>query len=319
MSWTFQDAASRATALLRSLDHGTRSAGISFNAGRVLLAMMGTMDEEVGEVSIMLNMHEIAALAGLSRHQVKRAIAELTERSLITRRQDVKKPGIEAVTTLLPAAYAAVGLDAPGEGLDKLKDQSLPRELIELLCGQPFVVAERVCHAWATAEVPSHEDLGENRGGSGWIEQILRLLARRAQAAEQATQAAIDRAKRKEDALAEGRAVVETPEGDVIIDVQAFEAGCPTPVPWAFIADVLEEIRFRDPGLLNPISIPRIIAEAAYSRAYSPFCRGLDWQRGVWALGGQMARDTWGRPRKIWDDWYTVADLACLGSASSHH
>jgi hypothetical protein len=318
MSWVFQERAAETSAAIKSLCAGVKAAGVSLNAGRVLLAVMAHLPEEADELSVLLMLHELARESGLSQHQVKRAIAELTNAGLIVRRQDAKRAGVEAITTILPAAFPAVGLRAPTEALQEAAGETLPRDLFTLLCGQPASTADRITSAWLQGSRINRDEISEGRGGDSWAESVELLLERRAQSLAQAAATAAEQVQAREEAEAAGYALVETENGTVPIDVKAFESTCPSQVPWAFIHDVIREIQFRDRGLVTMETLPRLIAEAAYSRSYSPFCRGLGWQRGVWALGGQMAKSTWGRPRKIWDDWYRVAERSCRGAALHH-
>lgn len=318
MSWTFQERAAETSAAIKSLCTGVKAAGVSLNAGRVLLAIMAQLAEEADEISVLLMVHELAKESGLSLHQVKRAIAELSAAGLIVRRQDAKRAGVEAITTILPGAFPAVGLKAPTQALHDASSELLPPDLRLLLCGQPASVADRITAAWLQGEIVDIADLCDGRGGDGWQESVRSLLERRAGCLAQAAADAAVEVQARADAEAAGYALVETENGTVPIDVEAFEAACPSHVPWAFVHDVIQEIRFRNRSLVTVESLPRLIAEAAYSRSYSPFCRGLGWQRGVWALGGQMAKQTWGRPRKIWDAWYSLAERSCR-SANLHH
>lgn len=317
MSWAFQETAADQLQAVNNLCVSTKRARISFNSGLVLLAIMGNLVEEAGEFTIALRVKELATACGLSPHQIKRCVAELTSGGLIVRRQDQKRPGIEAITTILPAAFAAVGITPPTPELEQIASEPLPKDLAALLCGQPVETYLQVATAWLAGQRLQPEQLSQGRGGQTWRQRVCRVLDRRALQIEVAACEAAQQAEQRRLAEMAGFAHVDTANGPVTVDIAQFEQDNPGAVKWAFIHDVLQEIRFRDPSLITRQSLPRLIAEAAYSRSYAPFCRGLEWRKGVWALGGQMAKPGWGRPHSIWEEWYVIADSCC--GAPAHH
>lgn len=318
MSWAFQEEAVQANKLLRKFYASTAKAGISTNAGRVLYEFMATLLQEADELTVSIPLWDLARTTGLSQHQVKRAIAELHEAGMLSSRQDQKSKGCEAIRTVMPKAFAAIGLKPPGEGLAKAATAVFPPHLTKALCGMPCSVVDQVCDAWMEGRRADDLDLSEARGGAEWLKLISQLLQARALELEHAASEAAEQVMQAEMARKAGHAIVETADGTVYVDIGAFEKSCPVETRWEFVEATLKEIGFRNPGLVTKGNVGKLMAEAAYARAYSPFCRGLAFQQGVWALGGLMSReDVWKKPRKIWPAWYTAASQAC--GAVLHH
>lgn len=317
MSWEFQTQAAVNNDLLRKFHADTSNAGISPNAGRVLNALMATLLEEAGELSVLLAIWELAHSTGLSQHQVKRAIAELHQAEMLSSRQDQKSKGCEALRTVMPKAFAALGLTPPGVGLAKAASTAFPPHMTKALCGMPCSVVDQVCDAWMEGRRAEDLDLSDARVDAQWRKTIGKLLQARALELEKAASQAAEQVMQEELAKQAGHAIVETADGSVYVDIEAFESSCPVETRWEFVEATLKEIRFRNPGLVTKANVRKLMAEAAYARAYSPFCRGLAFQQGVWKLGGLMSRqDVWKKPLKIWDGWYTAANQAC--GAVSH-
>jgi hypothetical protein len=209
-----------------------------------------------------------------------------------------------------------MGLPLPGATSVEAFATTLPAELRELLCTQSWTVVDAVTRAWNAAETLPTGALAEFRGGALTLKRVEGFLRQRQEAAMAVVEEAIEEA-RVTDALREqGRDMVQTIDGPVMIDVAAFEKACPVPMQWAFVKDVMVEISMRDLRLLTKANLSSRIAEAAYARIALPFAKDKPWEDSVRVLGKQMAT-RWDKPRRIWDSWYAVADLAVIHKAGA--
>ena len=260
----------------------------------MLLAMASCLDHHADEISLSLTVRDLGRRAGLTPSSAKRVLADLHDRGFIVRHQPERIAGCEAITTLLPLAFEALGYDI---GLERGEcGDEVPEPIRRAVCGQPPAVVMEVCAAWLQGRDLDQGVMAEFRGQ--W---------------PAAAQAAFDAriAPANEEAPADGLETISTVDGTVAVDPAALEAALPGQVSWSFIRDVMAEVAWRDGCRVTAQTLPTLIAEAAYSRAYAPFCRDLPWREAVWRLGSVMARETWSRPRRIWDQWYAAAERAC--------
>lgn len=266
----------------------------------MLLAMAAYLDEHADEISLSLTVRDLGRRAGLTPSQSKRVLAELHDRGFIVRHQPEKIAGCEAITTLLPAAFEALGYDI---GLELPEcDEPIPQELRHALCGQSPAVVLEVCSAWHQRRQVNADVMEQYRGD--WPEPAQLVLDARLHDPQGSSAAPID------------CEFIRTADGEVPVDQQALEAALPAAVPWEFIKDVVEEIAWRDGTRVTTETLPGLIAEAAYSRMHAPFCRDLPWKEAVWRMGAVMARACWSRPRRIWSQWYAAAEQACGADVS---
>lgn len=306
MSWEFEKAVKR----LHGQALAQKKAELKIDDVLVLCTLMSDLCEDAGEVTTTVSVKELSVATELSYDQVSRSLTRLRDGGMIVRKQAVKRAGETAWTTILPAAFSALGLPHPGTNAVAAPDTvSLPAELRELMCSQSWEVVDAVTRAWHAGESLAPSVLSEFRGGGLLIKRVERFVQQRQDEALAVIEQAIDEARTADELKANGRDIVKTADGPVEIDVVAFEKACPVPIQWQFVKDVLVEIRERDPRLVTRENLASRIAEAAYARIALPFAKNKSWEDGVRVLGFQMAT-CWNKPRRIWDSWYTAADLA---------
>jgi len=306
MAWAFETAAKELQRNLVAME----KAGLGVAEGLVLTALLGELSEEAGEVTSVSTIAELSSSSGLGYDKVGRALLKLREKGFISRRQMVRRAGEAAYTTILPSAFAGLGLPEPGGAGEGASTEQLPDELRELLCGQSWDVVDAVRTAWNNSTPLPNGIHSEIRGGSLNAQRIERLLSQRLDAALSVMEAAIADAYTLEEAKAAGMDLVKTSEGPVLVNVKAFEAACPVgSVRWDWVRDVLSELAFRDLSLVSPANLRDRIAEIAYARVSLPFVKDKAWPDGVRLLARQM-QTNWAKPRRIWDSWYVAADHA---------
>lgn len=303
--WTLLQDIERSSRMLAEMD----KCGLRLVDGRVLLTLMAELEPEAGEVTSVKGVAEIAGMLKLSYDQVNRSMTRLREAGMVGRMQVVKRAGETALTTLLPAAFAAMGLADPSGGAGQ---QAVPRELSSLLCGQVWDVIKEITEAWHEQRTMSSSVSCEFRGGN--YERIQAILMARQEEACMQMEEAITEAMEAEELRANGFDLVKTAEGVVRVSMETFERLAPAKVGWSFVKDVLETLYERNPKLLTMSNLQSRIAEAAYARASLPFVRDKAYQDGVRLLARQM-EVSWQKPRKIWPSWYVAADRAIHRSA----
>lgn len=288
--------------------------GMQSRDAAVLLSLMADVDPSEGEVTSVRSVYAIAAELSLSENQVQRAMTKLRDLGLIARKQEVRKAGESAYTSILPAAYAILGIDC-GDLL--LNDaQPLPREISEILCCQSIHVMKAVSTAWHAREPLPEHMLGDLRGSL--FDRLKRLFDARVEELVEEQERAIDEAMELEELRAAGYDRVETADGPVVVNVKALEQSCPEQIQWSFVKDVLELMNARKKGLVTRANLRDRIAEAAYARAALPFVRDKAWADGVRLLARQM-EVRWDKPRRIWPGWYSsVGRLIHTASGLSH-
>lgn len=312
MQWEFVERARALHEARKAMRAMEDVSGLKTRHIDMLVTMAQYLEPEAGELTLVMRVGELAVKSGLSVDQAKRVLTDLQEAGYIVRRQAVRRPGVEAITTLLPSAIELLNNKT---GVMKEGEQ-LPLDLRRWLCGQTAEVIERVVDAWHEG---SGVDLGDGiRGGEGAQKLLTGLMEDRQLSLMDEGSAGEKGGVAQEAGEGLGASEwIQTKDGVVAFDAESFKAGCPEQVPWEFLKDVLEEIRWRNADKLTATSLPDLIAEAAYTRAYGKFCRELPWKRGVWRLGGVMAREGWSRPRQIDERWYRAARNAC--GATQHH
>lgn len=311
MEWLCTKQAEQLAQQLKS----AHAAGLSLPDVLTLASLMSELNAEAAEVTSATTVAELKALTGLSYDQVSRSMARIKSKGLIAREQTIKRAGHPALTTLLPNAFVAVAIPAPGTCEPvQVGVEPLPDRLRTLLCGQPWDVVVGVRDAWATHQRLPGSLASQIRGLSA--SQIERILAERAADACASMEAAVDQALSREEARAAGLAVVRTADGDVSVDAKAFVESLPVSgVAWEWVQDVLDELAFRDIRLVTKANVATRMAEAAYARVGLPFVMGKPWKVGVRLLARQMDV-SWSKPRRIRDDWYTAAEAAVIHKPS---
>ena len=300
MAWMFEEG-------VKTLGQGFKAAltaGLEIREAVVLLAFMGDLQEVAGEVTTARPVSEIRSLTGLSYDQIQRALKKLRDAGLISRKQLVKRAGEAALTTVLPKAFAALGLPDPS-GRSGLQS-TITGELAELLCGQPWSVVEAVSTAWESRTLLD-QDVERAIRGPLTRERVSRVLYQRYEEAMQELEQAVVEVEAVEAIRATGLDVVQTADGPVTVNVRKFETLSPVAVPWEFVRDVLLTLHSRDPGLVTFANLRDRIAEAAYARVALPFVKDKGWSDAVKLLARQMEIH-WRKPNRIWPSWYSAAE-----------
>jgi len=290
-------------------------AGIGTNDAQVLLAFMAGLDAETGELTSDMSVADVSKITTLSYDQVQRSLKKLRTLGMITRRQVIKRAGETAFTTILPCAFEAVGLKTP-YGTSMPKNGHLPQELADLMCTQSWLVVDAVTTAWSEHQPLSAEAISDLRGGPIVLERITRMLNQRYEASMQDLEIAVAQVELAEEQRKAGLDTIHTADGDMVVDVAAFERLCPVAVDWQFVKDVITTMHARNPLSITKANIRNRIAEAAYARIALPFVKDKAWSDGVRLLARQM-ETKWSKPTNIWPSWYTAADAVIHRAAVS--
>lgn len=298
--WNFLQDIERSSRMLAEMEKH----GLKLVDGRVLLTLMADLIPEAGEVTTSRGIAEMASMLKLSYDQVNRSMTRLRAAGMVGRVQLVKRAGETALTTLLPAAFDALGFAEPSDGAGR---QRIPAELSGLLCGQAWDVIKEITEAWHDRRTMDASATSDFRGGH--YDRILAILMARQEEAGVEMEAAVAEAMELEELKAQGFELVNTADGVIKVNRETFERLAPAKVGWSFVKDVLDTLYQRDPKLLTLSNLQDRIAEAAYARASLPFVRDKAYQDGVRLLARQMEL-RWEKPRKIWPSWYVAADRA---------
>lgn len=294
--------------------NGYQRAGLNLSDAQVLVAYVEVACLDPDLAAVKMSAYEVSVRAGLSLPAVKRAIAKLMALGLLVRRQDIKMAGVMAWTQVTKTACALVGVRG---GADL--SPTLPSEVRIALAGECTAVCKAVSNAWDACEsLPNAVD-GQWRGGAIRLESVRSYLSVRSLQAMEACHAASQ--ARAVDPLDQrnGMVRIACPGGaEVRVDASHLHAGTPCASDLGFAKDVLLEVAVRQPDLVTPTSIPRLLAEILYSRAVG-FLQGREYTPAVRILASSItsSKQAWGRPRGIRDQWYMAAQSACRFSTGS--
>lgn len=274
--------------------------------GSLIEALEATGGLADGETTVQLSRWELAQRTGLSTQQVQRALSHLVTTGYIVRNQLTKKDGEVSRTLLTARAVEAMGL----EGGANLSGDA-PPELITLLIGEVRPVIDAVITAWNDHTLPTEGVIATFRGGPKAWAQVEFLLTARMDAHLHALNDAQVAAEAADDAESRGEYLLSLPSGQVIALAAApFQTSGNTPalrsVDMRFVRDTLSLLAIRQPEMVRAETLPRLVAEVAYSRS-AGFVFRHDAAAAIKVLASCIARPTWSRPRKIDSRWYQLA------------
>nr|WP_281719827.1 helix-turn-helix domain-containing protein [Nitrosomonas nitrosa] len=260
-----------------------------------------------GETTVQLSRWELAQRTGLSTQQVQRALSHLVTAGYIVRNQLTKKDGEVSRTLLTARAVEAMGLEG---GADL--SGSAPPELVNFLIGEVRPVIDAVVTAWNNHTLPNEGVVAAFRGGPRAWAQVEFLLTARMEEHLHALSDAQVAAEAAHEAESRGEYLLSLPDGQVVgLTAAPFHTSGNTPalrsVDMRFVRDTLSLLAIRQPGMVREETLPRLVAEVAYSRS-AGFVYRHDAAAAIKVLASCIARPGWSRPRKIDSRWY---DLAC--------
>ena len=287
---------------------GYRKAGLKDHDVLVLGCYVEVACLDPDSASVLISCADVSKRTGLSLGTTKRAISKLMECGLLVRRQDVRQSGVIAWTQVTKAACSLFGVGGGASHTD-----GLPAEVKVALASESVTVCAAVSLAWKACEGLPLEAENLWRGGTRRLELVrCYLAARSVEALEQAVATAEHRERASHEA-AKGFVHIPCPNGEeVVVDVKRFDASVRCPFDVEFARDVLIELGLRNPSLVTPTSIPKLLAEVLYSRAVG-FVAGREYTPAVRILVSCISSQErpWARPRGIWDLWYGASQAAC--------
>jgi len=274
--------------------------------GSLIEALEVTGGLAEGETTVQLSRWELAQRTGLSIQQVQRALSQLVGQGFIVRNQLTKKDGEVSRTLLTAKAVEAMGLQG-GANLSG----SAPPELVTLLIGESRSVIDAIVAAWNESTLPSEALIGGLRGGPKARAQIEFLLNARLDAHLQALNDAQEVVEAADAAESRGEYLLSLPNGEIVsLTATPFHASGNTPalrsVDMRFVRDTLSLLAIRQPEMVSAETLPRLVAEVAYSRS-AGFVFRHDAAVAIRVLASCIAKPTWSRPRKIDSRWYQLA------------
>lgn len=299
-------------------DHLTWSIRL-FKAGLrdIHIHVLGSMIESLeatggladGETTVQLSRWELAQRTGLSTQQVQRALSHLVAHGYIVRNQMTKKDGEVSRTLLTAKAVEAMGLEG-GANLSG----TAPPELVTLLVGEAKPVVDAVISAWNASTLPDQTLVGAFRGGPKAWAQVEFLLTARMDAYLHACSDGQAAAEAADAAESRGEYLLTLPNGEAYeLTTAPFKTSGNTPalrsVDMRFVRDTLTLLALRQPDLVRAETLPRLVAEVAYSRS-AGFVFRHDAAAAIKVLASCIARPTWSRPRNIDTRWYQLASSA---------
>lgn len=277
----------------------------------VLTAELGTESEqqEHQELTVMLSVSQIATKLSTwdySRSEVQRSINKLASLGLIARRQRDKRNRDVAFTTIMPAALLSDGRESAVS--------ALPVALAKLLIGESRAFVTAVNQAYHQSRTLHAREAGEFRGVAADLAQIEQLLHERVGDTGEAILDAITQVEQRELDAQMGicRFALED-QSVAVIDLDQLHASTPVPCDIALALEALRLLQVKRPGLITRTSLPRLLAEALYSR-HIGFANIHDAEDAIRIIAATMARPTWSRPYSIRDTWYE-ATQASIGDA----
>lgn len=246
---------------------------------------------------------EIAKGTGLSEDQVKRGLRCLTAAGAIARRQLVKAAGEAALTVLTDRALGWLcGRQAEGQGSIPA---DMPRQLRELLVFESPKFVEQVSFAWRAYEPLAETLRDECSLGASAFAQIESAVRQRLLDAAETVAAAHAEEQADREQLEQGLVRFECEDGAVSFDANALKAlgGAIGAVDLVLVRDVMRRVKERRPGLVTVGRVPKLVAEAGYSRTLG-FVSKHDAEVAAKVLAATMAKQTWSKPKGIHQSFY---------------
>lgn len=262
-----------------------------------------------GETTVQMSRWEIAQRTGLSTQQVQRSLTHLVKTGYIVRAQLSKKDGEISRTMLTAKAVEAMGMKG---GANLTGD--VPPELVALLIGEGRDLINHVVDAWNAGRLADAGSGRDFRGGTRAWAQIEFLLAARMEAHQAALQAAQEAQEEAAEAEQRGEYPLALPTGEtVVLASEPFKDATNAPalrcVDMRFVRDTLAQLAMRQPALVRLDTLPRLVAEIAYSRS-AGFVFRHDAGAAVRILASCISKPSWSRPRSIDNRWYSLAKNA---------
>lgn len=303
-----------ATAPIHVVFRRAHAAGLNMTQAVVLSHLVHHFEESirelgVGDATTIQSRQEIAKATALNYSAVQRALQDLAKMGFIIRQQRVKRSGETAVTMI---TAAAVRLFAP-EHAD-LFGPCVPVEISSLLIGQPLEVIRAIAQAWSDcAFLP--DTLDETHSLSTRDFEIVRfLLSERAIAHQGELLAAIEAkdAAATEDRTGEYK--LRLPDGDtVVLSKPQFQRASGDAkanlIDMRFVRDTLECLMVRAPGMVTRRTLPKLIADIGFSRAFG-FVFARDYSPAMRILASVIQRPNWSTPHKMPAQWYAGGTAA---------
>ena len=262
-----------------------------------------------GDITVGLSRYDIQERTGLSSCQVQRALAALVAAECIVRDQPVKKSGMTARTLLTAKALRLMA----SESADVLK-HDVPADVAALLIGEEIDCIRAVSDAWAAASPYPAEIEDRFRGGTHKLSQIRALLFERHAARQEAILGAVEATDARRAADEKGEHTLTLPDATTVTlsrDHFRKAAGdnLAKLVDMRFVRDTLERLVEKCPRLVTRRSLPRLVADIAYSRV-SGFVMAKDAAHAIRILTACIQKATWTKPRSMDNRWYTAGEAA---------
>ncbi|MCC6506585.1 MAG: winged helix-turn-helix domain-containing protein [Aquimonas sp.] len=251
-----------------------------------------------------ISRHDIAHITGLTPSQVQRALSHLCDERLIWRAQDAKVSGEVSWTLLSARALRWFGLRGG------LEITTLPSHaFLHALINEHVSVAQELLSCWDGCVMPSPALASRFAGGGKrWLIIEAALSDRIAEVVP--VQAATDAAL--------GHAAVRVSLNDRVVGIsesalrahgdRVGDAALKT-VDAAFIGATLSYLSARRPEAITDASLPRLVAEIAFSR-HVGFVSRHNHADGARVLASCIGRGGWKMPRKMPQSWYAAASSA---------
>ena len=251
-----------------------------------------------------ISRHEIARGTGLTPSQVQRALSYLCEQRLIWRAQDSKVSGEVAWTILSARALRWFGLKG---GLEMA---TLPSPaFLHALIFEHVTVAQDLLSCWDSCVMPSSALASRFAGGGQrWsaIESALSDRIAEVVPVQVAADAALGYAEAR---VALADRVVGISESTLRSHGSVVGDSALKTVDASFIATTLGFLASRRPEVINDTTLPRLVAEIAFSR-HVGFVATHNHTDGARIVASCIARGGWRTPRKMPKCWYDAASTA---------
>lgn len=269
----------------------------------VVLEALGSLLALDDTATVSISQWELSKMCGISVQGVQRALIALRDAGLIARLQEEKKSGNVALTTVLPKAWAVIGIEVEWSQSHGVVDipASVAQHCFKL--SRPALMA--ICEAFEARNVHALTELtGADCGITVTIIDAIRaeLVA--------GGESAIAKMREGE------RLVVSTSQGEgITIDLTLFQLRSPDHVHETFLKKVLERV-VATRKIETKEQITTLLAEAAYTRARG-FVSQHDAEHAVRVLAKVMGQTRWSRPHRMTDVWYQAATAAVVSTQST--
>lgn len=290
-----------------------QGAGLNISDLLVMTVLMGSANDDAGESTVRISNPVVMKASGLSESAIKRAVAKLTKKGFLVRRQERKAQGCAATTLISEKAYGLMG-KAGGASVCGMSTQTQG-----LLVAESNEVIGLVKKAWDEGT-----SLDDNidvvwRGPARDLALLKSELLARADLAREALMTAAELVQKRQIEESDGIYTITASDGEVRVDrsvvlaVAEFSAA-----DVKFGVETLNILAQHKPGMVTCERAPDLLAEVLYSRTFG-FVVSRDYASAQSYLVNTM-RKGWSRPKSIRDYWYKATSKACsrrLSTASS--